>query len=66
MASATVADSGPLTLRVSKPAGNRAVYMGQYTPPTELTPIPGDGADTVLVTVPNVKAWSVGTVFFED
>ncbi len=66
VASATVADSGPLTLRVSKPAGNRAVYMGQYTPPTELTPIPGDGADTVLVTVPNVKAWSVGTVFFED
>ena len=63
---ATVGDSGPLTVRIFKPAGEHAFYMGQYAPREELTIHPGTYPDTVEVTVPNVKAWSVGTIFFED
>ena len=62
----TVGDSGPLTLRIRKPAGTHAFWMGQYAPLEELTVMPGSDPDTVEVTVPNVKAWSVGTVFFEE
>ncbi len=63
---ATVGDSGPLTVLVYRPAGKRCFWMGQYAPLQELTPVPGAYPDTVEVTVPNVKAWSVGTVFFEE
>ncbi|MCR4906078.1 MAG: DUF1929 domain-containing protein [Clostridiales bacterium] len=62
----TVGDSGPLTLRIRKPAGTHAFWMGQYVPLEELTVTPGSDPDTVEVTVPNMKAWSVGTVFFEE
>ncbi|MBR4184155.1 MAG: hypothetical protein IKQ87_00185, partial [Clostridia bacterium] len=62
----TVGDSGPLTLRIFRPAGSRAFFMGQYAPLEALTVTPGTYPGTVEVTVPNVKAWSVGTVFFEE
>ena len=61
---ATVADSGELILQVYRPAGSRVTYMGQYVPETELTLAGTDLPDVYTVTIPNVKAWSVGTVFF--
>ncbi|MBQ3176471.1 MAG: hypothetical protein IJB52_01500, partial [Clostridia bacterium] len=61
---ATVADSGELVLQVYRPASEKVCYMGQYTPFTELTLDKTGAADVYTVTVPNVKAWSVGTVFF--
>lgn len=61
---ATVADSGELVLQVYRPASQNVCYMGQYTPFTELTLDETGAADVYTVTVPNVKAWSVGTVFF--
>ena len=61
---ATVADSGELVLQVYRPAGENVTYMGQYTPETALVLQKTDTPDVFTVTIPNVKAWSVGTVFF--
>ena len=63
---ATVGDSGPVTIRAYRPAGRKAFYMGQYAPLTELAVRETETADVCEVTVPDVKAWSVSTVFFED
>ena len=61
---ATVADSGELILQVYRPAGEHVTYMGQYTPETALTLVKTGKPDVYTVTIPCVKAWSVGTVFF--
>ncbi len=61
---ATVGDSGPLTVRVYKPASLTAVYMGQYHEAAVLPLTPTDTKDVYTVTVPDVKAWSVATLFF--
>lgn len=61
---ATAGDSGELVLLVTKPASDKVTYMGQYMPETKLQLEKTDTPDVYTVTVPNVKAWSVNTVFF--
>ncbi len=61
---ATVADSGPMTVQVLNPVSEKVTYMGQYTPEMPLTLVKTDKEGIWTVTIPNVKAWSVGTLFF--
>ncbi len=61
---ATVADSGPMVVQITNPVSANVTYMGQYAPETAL-PLSKTEVDGIYtVTIPNVKAWSVGTLFF--
>ncbi len=62
----TVADSGEVTIRVSAPAGRKAIWMGQYIEEQELPMIPTETADLYEITLPNLKPWAVSTIFFGE
>ena len=57
----TVGDSGKLTIRIRRPAGNTFTFMTPTSGEILLTPR-SDG-DDVLVDIPNIRGWDVGTVF---
>ncbi len=61
---ATVGDSGELEIVLRHPAGNKFILMGQYIPETMLT-AEQIGNDEYRLILPNVKAWSVATVFVD-
>ena len=60
----TVADSGELTVHIHDPAGLHATYMGQYIPENEVE-LRKIGEDLYEATIPNVRPWSVGTLFLQ-
>ncbi len=60
----TVAESGQVRLRVSNPVSRKAVFMGQYAEETQLKLLPTEAEDIFEVSIPNLKPWAVGTVFF--
>ncbi len=61
---ATVGDSGEIEVIIRRPVGKKFIYMGQQIPETVLTAMQ-TGDDEFRLTLPNVKAWSVATVFVE-
>lgn len=60
----TVGDSGEIEVIIRRPAGNTFTYMGQYIPETVLAAVK-TGDDEFHLTLPNVKAWSVASVFID-
>ena len=61
----TVADSGALTIQLHAPVGRHATYMGQYIPETEVE-LQEIGDDLYEAILPNVRPWSVGTLFLQE
>ena len=61
----TIGESGPLTLRIRRPFGgaerDTVRFLGQYRQEAHL-PVLRDG-DELLVTLPSLAPWTVGTVF---
>ena len=60
----TVGDSGELKLFVENPASKMALFMSQYQE-SVIVDVLCDENGNKYVTIPNIKPWSVGTVFFE-
>ena len=64
----TIGESGALTLRIRRPKGGKdrrtVRFMAQYRNETNL-PVLFDG-DDLLVTLPSLAPWSVGTVFLYE
>lgn len=58
----TVADSGALVVQIHNPIGRRATYMGQYISETEVE-LREIGENLYEAFLPNVRPWSVGTLF---
>ena len=52
-----------LVLRVWPDIANKAVFWGQYHPKQDI--IVKEVKDGVVVTIPQLAPWSVGTIFFE-
>lgn len=61
----TVADSSALTIQLHAPVGRHATYMGQYIPETEVE-LQKIGDDLYEAILPNVRPWSVGTLFLQE
>ncbi|MBQ4087133.1 MAG: hypothetical protein IJC78_02660 [Clostridia bacterium] len=57
----TVGDSGAITLRIRRPAGETVTFMTALCDEMPL-PFAKDGED-ILVDIPNIRGWDVGTVF---
>ncbi len=61
----TVADSDEIIIRVFNPVSDKAVLMGQYTDKSELKIMPTETDGVFEIAIPNLKPWTVTTVFFE-
>ena len=61
MLNRTVGDSGAITLRIRRPAGETVTFMTALCDEMPL-PFAKDGEE-ILVDIPNIRGWDVGTVF---
>jgi len=57
----TVGETGPLALRIRRPAGKALTFMSQNSQEVALTY--SKQGDDFIVEMPSLSAWSVGTVF---
>ena len=61
----SIGDTDELKVRVRKPISLNAVWQDAQHTPTRLTMERGTVANEQVVTIPNMTAWQIGTIFFE-
>ncbi len=61
----TVAEAREVRLMINNPVSYKAVFMGQYAEKTKLKLLPTEAEGVFEVSIPCLKPWAVGTVFFE-
>ena len=61
----SVGDTDELKVRVRRPGSARAVWQDAQHAPTPLVVERGAAANEQVVTIPNMTAWQIGTIFYE-
>ena len=60
----SIGDTGELKVRIRRPVAARAVWQDAQHVPVPLAVERGAAANEQIVTIPNMTAWQIGTIFF--
>ena len=61
----SIGDTDELKVRVRKPASANASWQDAQHPPSRLNIARGARTNEQVVTIPNMTAWQIGTIFFD-